>query len=85
MGKKICMWGFGVGIERAMEMCRDAGIEVLAVLDRAPTVSAAHVRQAAPYVLRHRVIPNYNATGEGITAQQIVEKVLAEIREPDYR
>ncbi len=44
MGKKICMWGFGVGIERAMEMCRDAGIEVLAVLDRDPAKWGAEVQ-----------------------------------------
>jgi MoxR-like ATPase len=30
---------------------------------------------AAP-VLRHRIIPNFNAEAEGITVEQIIEKVL---------
>jgi len=30
---------------------------------------------AAP-VLRHRLIPNFNAEAEGITVEQIIEKVL---------
>ena len=38
----------------------------LAVLDGEPAVSARHIRQAATFVLRHRVLPNFNATGEGI-------------------
>jgi MoxR-like ATPase len=28
-------------------------------------------------VLRHRIIPNYNATGEGVTVDQIIEKLEA--------
>jgi MoxR-like ATPase len=30
---------------------------------------------AAP-VLRHRIIPNFNAEAEGISVEQIIEKVL---------
>jgi putative sugar O-methyltransferase len=30
------MWGKGLGIERALEMCRDAGFDVLAILDNDP-------------------------------------------------
>jgi MoxR-like ATPase len=30
----------------------------------------------APAVLRHRIIPNFNAEAEGITVEQIIHKVL---------
>jgi MoxR-like ATPase len=30
----------------------------------------------APAVLRHRIIPNFNAEAEGLTVEQIVEKIL---------
>jgi MoxR-like ATPase len=73
-------WGAG---PRASQYMILAG-KALAVLDGEPTVSAEHVRQTGPFVLRHRVLPNYNATGEGITAAQIVEKILAEIKQPEY-
>lgn len=33
MGKRICMWGHGPGLERAIEMCRDTNCDVLAILD----------------------------------------------------
>ena len=33
---------------------------------------------AAP-VLRHRIIPNFNAEAEGITVEQIVEKLITMI------
>jgi MoxR-like ATPase len=36
---------------------------------------------AAP-VLRHRVIPNYNALGEGIEADDIVRHLLENVGEP---
>ena len=58
--------------------------KAMAVLDGQPGVSAENVRKAAPFVLRHRVLPNYNATGEGVTAQQIVERILQDSSEPDY-
>jgi MoxR-like ATPase len=74
-------WGAGPRASQYMVLAGKA----LAVLDGEPTVSAGHVRQSASYVLRHRVLPNYNATGEGITAAQIVERILTEIKEPDYR
>jgi MoxR-like ATPase len=56
----------------------------LAVLDGEPAVTAEHVREAAPLVLRHRVLPNYHATGEGVTALQIVEEVVKQQAEPMY-
>ena len=79
--KQYVEWGAGPRASQYMVLAGKA----LAVLDGRPTVAAEHIRQAAHFVLRHRVLPNYNATGEGITAAQMVEKILSEIKEPDYR
>jgi len=73
-------WGAG---PRASQYLILAG-KALAVLDGEPTVAAAHIREAAPGVLRHRVLPNYAAIGEGITSQRIVDRLLIEIKEPGY-
>jgi MoxR-like ATPase len=34
------------------------------------------IEAAAPAVLRHRLVPNFNAEAEGVTVEQIIEKVL---------
>ncbi len=73
-------WGAG---PRASQYLILAG-KALAVLEGKPAVTAEHVRQAAPFVLRHRILPNYNATGEGIHAGRIVEQILSEVAEPMY-
>ncbi|MDK1031385.1 MAG: MoxR family ATPase, partial [Planctomycetia bacterium] len=78
--RKYVEWGAGPRASQYLVLAAKA----MATLDGQPAASAEDVRRAAPAVLRHRVLPNYNATGDGITAQQIVEKVLSEIKEPDY-
>jgi len=36
------------------------------------TPSTAHVKQIAPAVLRHRVVINYKAKGEGLTVDALI-------------
>ena len=78
--RRYVEWGAGLRAGQYMILASKA----MAVLDGEPTISAKQVKTAAPFVLRHRVLPNYNATGEGVTAQQIVQHVLTEVAEPDY-
>ena len=40
-------------------------------------VAIEDVEAVAPAVLRHRIVPNFNAEAEGITVEQIVGKVMA--------
>jgi MoxR-like ATPase len=46
------------------------------LLDGNPAASVEDVRRGALPVLRHRIIPNYNATGEGISVEDIVQHLL---------
>jgi MoxR-like ATPase len=78
--KQFVEWGAGPRASQYMVLAGKA----LAVLDGEPTVSGEHIRQAARYVLPHRVLVNYNATGEGISPAGVVKRVLDEVQEPTY-
>ena len=54
----------------------------LALLRGRGHVSVADVRDLAPDVLRHRLVLSYDALAEGVTADQILERVLATVAEP---
>ncbi|MDZ4829638.1 MAG: MoxR family ATPase [Phycisphaerae bacterium] len=78
--RKYVEWGAGPRASQHMVLAAKA----LAVLDGRPAVSAADIREAAPLVLRHRVLPNYTAAGDGLDANEIVRRILDEVREPSY-
>ncbi len=73
-------WGAGPRAAQHMILAAKA----LATIDGTPAVTTAHVKQAAPLILRHRVLPNYQAAGEGISAADIVARVIDEISERQY-
>jgi MoxR-like ATPase len=68
---------FGAGPRASQCLARAA--RALALLRNQPTTSIDEVRAVALPVLRHRVIANYNATGEGITTDEILSKLIASI------
>jgi MoxR-like ATPase len=55
------------------------------ILDGRYNVSCGDVREYALPVLRHRILCNFAAAGEGITADEIARRVLDHVKEPDYR
>jgi MoxR-like ATPase len=55
---------------------------VLALLRGRGHVSPEDVRDLAPDVLRHRIVLSYDALSEGVSADQILERVLAAVPEP---
>lgn len=65
---------YGAGPRASQCMAR--ACRALAMLRGQNAASEEEVRAVALPVLRHRVIPNYNATGEGISVEQIIEKLL---------
>jgi len=42
-------------------------------------VGTEDVAAVAAPVLRHRIIPNFSATSEGLTSDDIIEKILEEV------
>jgi len=48
------------------------------------SVSCADVREYALPVLRHRIFPTFTAASESVTTDQIVKKIVASVKEPQY-
>ena len=70
-------WGAGPRAGQQMVL----GGKALAVIEGAAAVTCEHIRQVAPHVLRHRVLPNYQAAGEGIDAAGVVGRVVENVAE----
>ena len=75
--RKWVAWGAG---PRASQYLILAG-KARAVLHGRPAVSVEDVRALAPYVLRHRVLPSFQAEAERVTAPRIVDEVLSAVPE----
>lgn len=70
--KRYVSWGAGPRASQTLSLAARA----LALLRGRTSASVQEVRDAALPVLRHRVIPNYNATGEGVTADDLIIHLL---------
>jgi len=73
-------WGAGPRAGQFMVL----GAKALAAMAGRPTPDCDHVRRVAMAVLRHRLVTNYAATGDGVTAADIVAGVLKAVAEPSY-
>ena len=58
---------------------------VLALLRGRGHVLSDDIRDLALDVLRHRIVLSYDALSEGVTADDLLEQVLAAVAEPDAR
>ncbi len=79
--RRYVSWGAG---PRAGQ-CMVHAAKALAAMAGEPAPGAGHVRQAAMHVLRHRIVVNYAATGDGVTSADIVRAAIESVREADYR
>jgi len=70
--------GWGAGPRAGQHMV--LGAKARAALGGRPTPGIEDVRAIAHSVLRHRIVTNFNAEAEGINADQIVDRLLAEIQ-----
>lgn len=69
---KYVAWGAG---PRASQNLTRA-VKALALLRGNPAASMEEVHAVAKPVLRHRIICNYNATGEGVDVEMIIDHLL---------
>ncbi len=67
-------WGAGPRASQYLIL----GAKARAILDGRHSPDIDDVRGIAGPVLRHRIIPNFNAEADGVTAIRIVEKLLEE-------
>lgn len=71
---------FGASPRGAQAMILSAKIR--AILDRRYHVSREDLRAAAPAVLRHRLILNFEGQAEGVAPDAVIEDVLKSVKEP---
>jgi len=76
--QKYVRWGAGPRAGQALVL----GAKAWALLHGRVVVSPADVRRVALPVLRHRILPNFAAEAEGVTAEDLVSEVLTEVRPP---
>ena len=73
--KRYVAWGAGPRASQTMTRA----VKALALLRGQAAASLEEVRAILKPVLRHRIIPNYTATGEGVTVDQIIDKLEARL------
>jgi MoxR-like ATPase len=70
-------WGAGPRASQYLIL----GAKTRAVLDGRFTPSVEDVRSVAKPVLRHRIVTSFNAEADGVGPEQIVDRLLSEIKE----
>jgi len=73
-------WGAGPRASQYLIL----GAKALALLEGKISPETTHVREVATHVLQHRVITNYRATGAGKKSRDIVQSILADVKEQGY-
>ena len=73
-------WGAGTRAGQYLLLAATAHV----LLAGRPSVSCADIREYALPVLRHRIFTNFAAASEGVTTDDIVKRILAEVKEPSY-
>ena len=73
-------WGAGPRASQYLIL----GAKALALLKGKISPETADVREVALPVLQHRVITNYRATGAGKKSRDVVQAILAEVKEKAY-
>jgi MoxR-like ATPase len=76
--KEWTRWGAGPRAGQALVLAGKAR----AVLHRRLAVTLPDLRAVALPVLRHRVLVNFRAEAEGVTADHVTAKLLADVAEP---
>ncbi|MBM3264848.1 MAG: MoxR family ATPase [candidate division Zixibacteria bacterium] len=69
-------WGAGPRASQYLIL----GAKARAILNGAHTPTPEDVRAVALPVLRHRIVPNFNADADAVTTQQIVDRLVQEMQ-----
>ena len=75
--KKWVEWGAGPRASQYLVL----GAKAKALLNGRPTPSIEDIQSLAPEILRHRILPNFNAEAEGIKVDDIVNQLIQNIED----
>ena len=73
--KELLSWGAGPRASQYLVL----GAKVCAALAGRNHVAIEDVRRVAHPVLRHRIVTNFSAAGDGITSDIIIDRLLEEV------
>ncbi|MGQ0715093.1 MAG: AAA family ATPase [Gemmatimonadaceae bacterium] len=76
--RRAVRWGAGPRAGQALIL----GAKAHALLAGRPNVSPDDIRRVARPVLRHRVLASFAGEAEGITAERVIDEVLARVTPP---
>ena len=79
--KEYVAWGAGPRASQYLIL----GAKIRAILSGRSSPSSHDVQEIAYPVLRHRIIPNYHAAGNDVTASVLIEELLRTVKEPAYQ
>jgi MoxR-like ATPase len=74
--KDYVEWGAGPRASQFLIL----GAKARTILQGRYAVSIDDIQAMAPSVLRHRIVPNFKAQGEGISSLDIVNRLLADVK-----
>ena len=74
--KDYVEWGAGPRASQYLIL----GAKARTILQGRYAVSVEDIQALAPSVLRHRVVPNFKAQGEGLSSVEIINRLLAEVK-----
>jgi MoxR-like ATPase len=76
--KEFVNWGAGTRAVQYLVL----GAKARAAIAGEYNVTCAHVRDVTSLVLRHRIVTNFHAEAEGMTADKLVKQLLKHVTEP---
>jgi MoxR-like ATPase len=76
--KDYVSWGAGPRAAQYMIL----GVKARAVLEGRVNISCADVRAIAKPVMRHRIYTNFNADADGVSVDDVIEKLVEAVPEP---
>jgi len=74
--KEYVEWGAGPRASQYLIL----GAKARTMLQGRYAVSVEDIQALAPSVLRHRIVPNFKAQGEGLSSTDIINKLLSDVK-----
>jgi MoxR-like ATPase len=74
--KDYVEWGAGPRASQYLIL----GAQARTILQGRYAVSIEDIQALAPSVLRHRIVPNFKAQGEGLSSLNLISRLLSEVR-----
>ena len=74
--KKTVDWGAGPRASQYLVL----GAKAKAVLDGRPSPNISDVKSLAAPILRHRVLPNFNAEADGLKVENIIDQLIDHLK-----